>query len=170
MPNTTTIPPRKTAAAADDATTAGPTTAADDIIAGLRQVVAMKRAGVDPAGPLPSRTYVIPAPSAWSPDRVRGLRARLGVAQPAFAKLLGVSTILAQGWEQGKRTPAPVAARLLDTVDRGPAAWLATIGAELPGPAAAAATANLPTTPAPASATRRPGRGRGKRTGRAAAA
>ncbi len=107
--------------------------AADDIISGLREVIALKRAGVDPATRHPSRTYSIPEPTAWTPARVRDLRGRLRIAQAAFARLLGVSTILAQSWEQGKRTPAPMAARLLDTIDRDPTAWLAAIGAELPG-------------------------------------
>ncbi len=94
----------------------------------MRQLVDVLQSGRRPADVFPSRTYTVPSPSTWTADRVRGLRDRLGVAQPVFAKLVGVSTILAQGWEQGRRTPAPVAARLLDTIDRDPMEWLATLG------------------------------------------
>ena len=125
-------------------------TVADTIIAGLQEIIDLKRAGIDPATRLPSRTYRLPEPSTWSADRVRGLRQRLGVAPPLFARLLGVSTAVAQGWEQGRRTPAPVAARLLDTIDADPAAWLATAGIRLPTTVA----------PRPAEPAAKPRRGR----------
>ena len=98
----------------------------------MRELIELKQDGVDPATRSPSRTCLIPEPTAWTPDRIQSPRNRIAVSQAVFARLVGVSTILAQGWEQGKRTPAPVAARLLDTIDRDPAAWLAATGAELP--------------------------------------
>jgi DNA-binding transcriptional regulator YiaG len=40
---------------------------------------------------------------------------------------LGVSRILVQGWERGVRRPSAMAARLLDTIRRDPAGWLASL-------------------------------------------
>jgi DNA-binding transcriptional regulator YiaG len=71
------------------------------------------------------RTVSIPGPGKHSPASVRKLRAALGMSQRVFAELIGVSGILVQSWERGVRDPSPLARRLLDTISRDPAGWLA---------------------------------------------
>jgi putative transcriptional regulator len=102
-------------------------TVGDDILHGLRELVETIRAGGKPEERFKVRVVEIPAPTPHTADTVRAIRERLGVSQAAFAKLVGVSTILAQGWEQGVRIPSPLAARLLDTIAVDPAAWLSTV-------------------------------------------
>lgn len=62
-------------------------------------------------------------PQAYEAKSVKITRARLGVSQPLFAKLLGVSVDLVQSWEQGTRKPSPMACRLLDEMNLDPARW-----------------------------------------------
>ena len=70
---------------------------------------------------------VIPDAGKYPPAKVKALRVLLGLRQPEFAGLLGVSAILVQSWERGVRDPSPLARRLLDIVSRDPAAWLASL-------------------------------------------
>jgi putative transcriptional regulator len=100
---------------------------ADDILHGLRELVETIQAGEKPEERFKVRVVEIPEPRHHTAKTVRGLRQRLGVSQAAFAKLVGVSTILAQSWEQGVRVPSPLAGRLLDTIAADPAGWLATV-------------------------------------------
>jgi DNA-binding XRE family transcriptional regulator len=71
------------------------------------------------------RARSIPGPGKHSPAAVRKLRLSLGISQPVFAELIGVSGILVQSWERGVRKPSPLARRLLDTISRDPGGWLA---------------------------------------------
>jgi putative transcriptional regulator len=102
-------------------------TVGDDILHGLRELVETIQAGGKPQERFKVRVVEIPEPTPHTAGTVRAIRQRLGVSQAAFAKLVGVSTILAQGWEQGVRTPSPLAARLLDTIAVDPAAWLSMV-------------------------------------------
>ena len=102
-------------------------TVADDILHGLCELAETIQAGGKPEERFKVRVVEIPDPTPHTAETVRAIRQRLGVSQAAFAKLVGVSTILAQGWEQGVRTPSPLAARLLDTIAVDPSAWLATV-------------------------------------------
>ncbi len=63
---------------------------------------------------------------------IKRLRLGLQISQATFAQSLGVSTILVAGWEQGVRQPSALARRLLDIIDRDPAAWLASVAAPQP--------------------------------------
>jgi putative transcriptional regulator len=47
----------------------------------------------------------------------------VGVSQPVFARMLGVSAALVRSWECGQRKPAPIARRLLDLIRANPANW-----------------------------------------------
>jgi DNA-binding transcriptional regulator YiaG len=69
----------------------------------------------------------IPNPTPHTAKTVLAIRQQMGVSQAAFAKLVGVSKILAQSWEQGVRVPSPLAGRLLDTIAIDPVAWLSTV-------------------------------------------
>jgi DNA-binding transcriptional regulator YiaG len=51
---------------------------------------------------------------------VRATRDRLGVSVAVFAKLVGVSAKLVEHWEQGRRAPSTLAARLLDRINADP--------------------------------------------------
>lgn len=62
-------------------------------------------------------------PLPYDGPAVRATRNVLGASQAVFAQVLGVSTILVQSWEDGKRKPAAWACRLLDEVNRDPEHW-----------------------------------------------
>jgi DNA-binding transcriptional regulator YiaG len=51
------------------------------------------------------------------------IRTSLGVSQPVFASLLGVSPALVKGWEQGSKTPTGIALRFLAEIRRNPGYW-----------------------------------------------
>jgi putative transcriptional regulator len=62
-------------------------------------------------------------PSPYDARRVRETRDRLNVSQLVFARLLGVSVVLSQSWEQGGRKPSKLACRLLDEINANPDYW-----------------------------------------------
>lgn len=64
-----------------------------------------------------------PEPRPYNAARVRATRSRLNVSQVVFARLLGVSTVLSQSWEQGSRKPSKLACRLLDEINDDPERW-----------------------------------------------
>lgn len=51
---------------------------------------------------------------------VAEVRAKVGLAQSEFAKLLGVSVHTLQDWEQGRRTPSGAAQTLMKVARRHP--------------------------------------------------
>ena len=53
-------------------------------------------------------------------EEVAKLRGQLGVSQPKFAQLLGISQKTLQNWEQGRRTPTGPAKVLLKVAARHP--------------------------------------------------
>jgi len=66
------------------------------------------------------RTVEIREPSEYDAAAIRGLRNRLGASQAVFAHLMGVSTELVQGWEQGLISPRAIARRLMDQISADP--------------------------------------------------
>ena len=70
---------------------------------------------------------VAPAP-AYTADRVRAVRARLGVSQSVFAAAMAVSAGTVAAWEQGRRVPEGSARRLLEVAEEHPEALLAKVG------------------------------------------
>ena len=62
---------------------------------------------------------VYPPPS---PDRVRALRARLGLTQAQFARRFGFTLDTVQQYEQGRRRPSGPASTLLRVIEAEPAA------------------------------------------------
>jgi DNA-binding transcriptional regulator YiaG len=101
---------------------------ANDIMAGVAEIQAMIRDGAKPEDRFTVRTVSIPGPGKHSPASARKLRLSLGMSQAVFAELIGVSGILVQSWERGVRVPSPLARRLLDTISRDPAGWIAGLG------------------------------------------
>ena len=57
------------------------------------------------------------------PD-VSNVRAKTGLSQAQFAKLMGVSVRTLQDWEQGRRAPSGAARTLLLVASRNPSALL----------------------------------------------
>jgi putative transcriptional regulator len=94
-----------------------------DLISAFKEELAAMRRGE----PQNARVIEIPdEPGHYSADEVRALRDQLGASQRIFAHLVGVSTILIHSWERGKRTPSPLARRLLDEIAANPSRWAVT--------------------------------------------
>jgi DNA-binding transcriptional regulator YiaG len=55
---------------------------------------------------------------------VFAIRDTLGVSQPVFAALVGVSPSLVKAWEQGTKAPSGVALRFLAEIRRNPKYWM----------------------------------------------
>jgi putative transcriptional regulator len=87
--------------------------AAEKILAGLEDGLALIE-GRAAAGTLGTvRLVYLPHPPAkYQASAVIAPREGLGVSQIAFARLLGASLSLVQSWEQGRRSPNPMACRL----------------------------------------------------------
>ena len=60
-------------------------------------------------------------PPVLSKTKIKRIREKvLGMSQPVFAKLLGVSPSAVKAWEQGLKTPSGSARRLLQMIERRP--------------------------------------------------
>ena len=59
-------------------------------------------------------------PRLYDAAEVRRLRERLKISQPLLAMYLGVSVQTVRAWEQGKKTPSPMACRFLDEIAADP--------------------------------------------------
>ncbi len=103
------------------------TSAGREIIAALTDLRDTLAAGIPLEEKYTVRQVVVPEPGAYNSRSIRATRDRLGVSQPIFADLLGVSVVLAQAWEQGKRLPNATARRLLDEINREPHRWSAML-------------------------------------------
>jgi DNA-binding transcriptional regulator YiaG len=103
---------------------------AREILADLGELAAALETGAPLAEKYTARTVrAVPDPSAYDPAAVRQTRELVGVSQPVFARMLGVSAALVRSWECGQRRPAPIARRLLDLVRADPARWRAMVDA-----------------------------------------
>jgi len=72
-------------------------------------------------GELSLRTVEIPAPPPEITAReVASLRAKTGMSQTVFARVLNVSTKTVQSWEQGERKPSHAALRMLQVFRENP--------------------------------------------------
>lgn len=70
----------------------------------------------------PSRSFTFDTPAELS-----RVRSQLGVSQPLFARLLGISEKTLQNWEQGRRKPTGPAKVLLRVAARHPKLLLETV-------------------------------------------
>jgi putative transcriptional regulator len=96
-----------------------------ELIAGLREALRAAQSG--DYSNLIVREIEIADPREYRAADVKALRAKLGVTQGIFARLVGVSTDLVAHWEHGIRTPAPLARRLLDKINENPATYLSSV-------------------------------------------
>ena len=101
----------------------GGTPAGRKVLAGLAEITEALERGDDSR--LTARTVEVAEPGAYPAAAVKATRERIGASQRVFARMLGVSTVLVQSWEQGVRRPSPLARRLLDEMNARPQAWAA---------------------------------------------
>jgi putative transcriptional regulator len=74
----------------------------EELIASVREAGKIRR-----GEKAPSRRF------EFRPAQVRKIRTRLGLSQPEFAFMIGVSVATLQNWEQGRRRPDGPARALL---------------------------------------------------------
>jgi putative transcriptional regulator len=95
-----------------------------EIIKDLKELHATLKAGIPLREKYTVRTVrAVPDPGKYEAADVRAIRALVGVSQPVFARMLGVSAALIRSWECGQRKPAPIARRLLDLIRANPSNW-----------------------------------------------
>jgi DNA-binding transcriptional regulator YiaG len=103
---------------------------AREIIADLKEIHATLKAAIPLHKKFTVRTVrAMPEPGTYDAAGVRSTRELVGVSQPVFARMLGVSAALVRSWECGQRKPAPIARRLLDLIRANPTNWRAVIDA-----------------------------------------
>jgi putative transcriptional regulator len=71
------------------------------------------------------------APPTYRPEDVKRVRELLGASQSVLAGFLGVNVNTLRSWEQGKRTPLPIACRFLFEIESDVASWRCRIMKEL---------------------------------------
>ncbi len=103
---------------------------ANEIIADLKELHATLKSGIPVREKYTVRTVrTVPEPGNYLAVDVRRTRALVGVSQPVFARMLGVSSALVRSWECGQRKPAPIARRLFDLIRANPSNWRAMVQA-----------------------------------------
>lgn len=85
----------------------------EDLKQSLKEAAAIRRGAASP-----SRVTELHAPDA------KAIRAKVGLSQNEFAKLIGVKVATLRNWEQHRRNPTGAAAALLTIVEKEPAAAL----------------------------------------------
>ena len=80
---------------------------------GLKEAVAIRRGEL-----VPGRMIEI------SPPDAKSVRAKVGLSQTEFARLIGVKVATLRNWEQNRRHPTGPAAALLTIVEKEPEAAL----------------------------------------------
>lgn len=89
----------------------------DELMQSVREATAIERGMTKP-----SRTFEI-----QTGNDVADIRGRLGLSQPKFARLLGISENTLQNWEQGRRSPTGPAKVLLRVAARHPEVLLESV-------------------------------------------
>jgi putative transcriptional regulator len=65
--------------------------------------------------------------TVYSPALVKETRETLRLSQVLFAKFLGISPSTVRAWEQGEKSPQPIACRFMDEIRSEPERWLARL-------------------------------------------
>ena len=97
--------------------------AGSKILAGLKEIAEARESGTPLERRFTVREVTIPEPGEYDAKAIKAMRERLGLSQSLFAHLIGVSVILEQAWEQGRRFPTATARRIFDKIQRDPARW-----------------------------------------------
>ena len=106
------------------------TDAVGEMIEDMRELVATMKAGGMAAVRKKFTVrggVAVPPPPAVGPADVTAARKAVGVGQSVFAELLGASLAAVRAWEEGTKTPPPMARRLLAEVAADPARWRAKL-------------------------------------------
>lgn len=90
----------------------------EELMASVRQAGKIRRGEA-----APSRRF------SFEVAEVPKIRRRLGLSQPAFARLIGVSVATLRNWEQGRRRPVGPARALLRIAATHPEAVLDALSA-----------------------------------------
>ena len=77
----------------------------EELVGSVREGMAILRGETDP-----SRVFEVEKKSS---EDVKSIRTKIGVSQPEFAAMLGISVRTLENWEQGHRTPKGPARVLL---------------------------------------------------------
>lgn len=90
----------------------------EDLMEGLHEAILYERGLID----LRTTVFVIPdKPPQLSKKKIKALRENvLGVSQPLFAQILGVSPAAVKAWEQGNKKPSGTARRLMQLFVQDP--------------------------------------------------
>jgi putative transcriptional regulator len=98
--------------------------AGSKILAAIEEATEVLRSEGVSSPRLTARTYEVPpACRAFGPDDVQRVRDLLGVSEAVLARFLGVSVNTVRAWEQGKRSPQPIACRFLSEIEADPPYW-----------------------------------------------
>jgi putative transcriptional regulator len=103
------------------------TAAGREILSALTDIAETLEAGIPLEGKYVVHRVEIPEPASYGAKEVKALRAKLGVSQAIFARLIGASTVLVQKWEGGTRNPDGMARRLFDGIQANPKEWFETL-------------------------------------------
>jgi DNA-binding transcriptional regulator YiaG len=96
----------------------------DALIGALEEAVAYERGEL--AGAHVNRVEItarharVPAPPAYTPEQIRGIRHGFSMSQQVFADLLNASASAVRAWEQGTREPDGPTRRLLQVAQLNP--------------------------------------------------
>jgi DNA-binding transcriptional regulator YiaG len=98
--------------------------AGSKIVAAIEEATEVLRSEGLSSPRLTVRTYKVPPIGrAFGPSDVKRVRDLLGVSQAVLAWFLGVNVKTVRSWEQGKRTPQPIACRFLSEIESDPGYW-----------------------------------------------
>ena len=109
-------------------------TKGQEIVEGLRDLAAALKSDEPLEARFTVRTYKIIPPPEYRGKEVRRVRELLEMSQAAFAGFLGADPSTVRSWEQGLRTPSPLACRMLSEIEADPVHWRKRLIACLAGP------------------------------------
>jgi putative transcriptional regulator len=120
-------------------------TKGQEIVEGLRDLADALKSDEPLETRLTVRTYKIMPPPEYRGEGVRRVRELLGMSQAAFAAFLGADPSTVRSWEQGLRSPSPLACRMLSEIEAEPSHWRGRLIACLVGSDTNGATAEIET-------------------------
>lgn len=68
--------------------------------------------------------FIVREPKGFSAEQIRKLRLQIGLSQPVFAGILGITVNAIRNWEQGRNTPSMMARRFLEIIQDDPQGFL----------------------------------------------
>lgn len=96
-----------------------------EIIRRLRQFSEVLEKGEDLSKHFKVTTYDLDLPAVpYDAKKVKALREKLRASQPAFAQFIGVTIGTLRAWEQGAKSPNPIACRFMAEMERNPDYWI----------------------------------------------